>query len=307
MSFDTPILLIVFNRPEKTRRLFEIIKKIKPKKLFVSADGPREKQSDVVNCKNVRKIFDDIELECDVVKKFNIKNEGLKKNVKDSIDWFFSNVEKGIILEDDCLPSEDFFLFCGELLKMYETDERIMQINGTNLGIDFSTKISKSYFLSKLCHVWGWASWKRAWNKFDTELKDFEKLKNNKFLLKYYEDKKIYNWMMKYYDKLISREDNIWSTIWSYAIAKNNGFCITPTKNLVRNIGFDGSGTSGKSNIFNEFSKTQIYKINKIKHPSKLEYDFNFDKVCFYEKIYKIDPRASKINMFKYFFKKVFK
>ena len=89
MSFNTPILLIVFNRPEKTQNLFEIIKKIKPKRLFVSADGPREKQSDLVNCENVRKIFDNIEFDCDVVKKFNNKNEGLKKNVKNSIDWFF--------------------------------------------------------------------------------------------------------------------------------------------------------------------------------------------------------------------------
>ena len=110
--------------------------------------------------------------------------------------------------------------------------------------------------------------------------------------------------MIKYYDTLINGEDNIWSTTWSYAIAKNNGLCITPTKNLVKNIGFDGSGTSGKSQIFNEFSKTQTYKINKILHPSILEYDFNFDKLCFYEKIYKIDPRASKLNMVKYLFKK---
>ena len=84
----------------------------------------------------------------------------------------------------------------------------------------------------------------------------------------------------------------------------NNGLCITPTKNLVKNIGFDGSGTSGKSRIFNEFSRTQTYRINKIIHPSILKYDFNFDKFCFYEKIYKIDPRASKLNMVKYFFKK---
>ncbi len=306
MSFDTPILLIVFNRPEKTQKLFDIIKKLKPKKLFVAADGPRDKETDIYNCREVRKIFDDIEFNCDIHKRFNIKNDGLKKNVKNSIDWFFSKVEKGIILEDDCMPSLSFFNFCQELLDRYEKNEKIMQINGTNLGIDYSKKVKETYFFSKLNHVWGWASWRRAWNKFDHDFSNFLENESKNYIKEYYENDQIYEWMKVYFEKAIDKTDNIWSTYWSYSIFKNDGICITPVKNLVQNIGFDGSGTSGKSEIFKEFSDTKIHELSIIVHPKKPFFDINNDRYMFEKKIKKIDPRASILKKIKEKIKKFF-
>ena len=306
MSFDIPILLIVFNRPDKTRNLFEIIKKVKPKKLYVSYDGPRANYpKDFIFCKEVKKIFEDINWDCQVKNKENEKNIGCKKNVVDSISWFFSEIDMGIILEDDCYPAKSFFKYCKILLEKYKNDQQIMQINGTNLGINYSKTNQHSYFASKLNHVWGWATWRRAWKNFDTNMTDYQILKEKGDFQNYYEDKKIYHWMLKYYENIICGKDNIWSTIWSFAILKKNGLCITPTKNLVRNIGFDGSGTSGKSEIFKKYSDTEIHEIDQLIHPENLIYDLSNDQLAFNEKIDKIDPRSSSINKIKIYIKNI--
>ena len=99
--------------------------------------------------------------------------------------------------------------------------------------------------------------------------------------------------MVKYFDKSQSGKDNIWSINWAYSILKNNGLCITPSKNLVQNIGFDGSGTSVKDKTFIKFSKTDINEIGKIKHPKKINYNLKNDLLAYDRKISKIDPRAN--------------
>jgi len=198
MSFSTPLLLIVFNRPDKTKKLLKILEEIKPKKLYVSADGPRVNSAkDKQLCFEVRELFKHIKWECDINLKFSEINLSCKKNVVESINWFFSEVDMGIILEDDCYPTKSFFTFCKILLEKYKNEEQIMQINGTNLGINYSKTNQHSYFASKLNHVWGWATWRRAWKNFDTNMSDYQILKEKGDLQNYYQDKKIYDWMVK--------------------------------------------------------------------------------------------------------------
>ena len=294
MEFNTPILLIFFNRPDKTKKILEIIENLDAKNIFISADGPRDKFSeDRICCAKVKNLIEEFSKGKNVKVKINTYNQGLKKNIINSISWFFSNVEKGIIIEDDCIPSLSFFDFCQNLLNKYETNDQIMQINGTNLGVDYSGIIEESYFFSKLNHVWGWATWKRSWVHFDNEFKDYKYLKKNNSFNKYYVNNKITNWMVKYFDKSQSGKDNIWSINWAYSILKNNGLCITPSKNLVQNIGFDGSGTSVKDKTFIKFSKTDINEIGKIKHPKKINYNLKNDLLAYDRKISKIDPRAN--------------
>jgi len=311
MSFETPILLIIFNRPDKTKLLFEKIKLIKPKKLFVSADGPRKNNfNDEKLCEETRSIVKKINWECDYKFKFSETNLSCKTNVIESINWFFSINDKGIILEDDCIPVNSFFEFCEMLLKKYKNNQEIMQINGSNLGMDFSDLIQETYYFSKLNHTWGWATWKRAWDHFDPDLKDYFLAKKKGQILEYYKDLEISNWMNAYYDKIINFEDKIWSTNWSYSIMKNNGLCISPTINLVNNIGFDGSGTSGMAKKFSKFSSNSNDEITKYIFPKDIKYNLKYDQKLFYEKIKSIDPRASKLNIFKKLFsifKKKFK
>ena len=306
MSYNTPILFLVFNRPEKTQIIFDIIKKLKPKKLYISADGPRKNRiKDNLLCDQVRSIVKNIDWNCDHNFRFNDINQGCKVNVIKSIDWFFSNNEKGIILEDDCIPSESFFVFCEKLLERYNNNHKIMQINGFNGGLNFNSLIKDSYYYSKLNHTWGWASWKRAWNKFDKNFLEYDKYKNK--INNYYIDNGISSWMKVYLDKAFKNQDNIWSSNWSFSILKENGLCITPSVNLVRNIGFDTSATSGKSEIFKKFSNAKEFEFTNIIYPNEVKFNLKLDRITFNQVIKKIDPRASKfyylLNIIKNFFK----
>lgn len=170
-SFNVPILFIIFNRPETTKAVFHEIRKNQPFQLFVAADGPRrEIFEDIENCRKVREIIQLIDWECNVQTLFRDENLGCKIAVSSAIDWFFSQVDEGIILEDDCLPDQSFFPFCQELLEKYRYDAKIMMIGGSNFQFN-KNKFEYSYYFSRYFHIWGWASWKRAWQFYDVEMK----------------------------------------------------------------------------------------------------------------------------------------
>ena len=307
MEFQTPILLIVFNRPEKTQKLFEIIKKIKPKYFYVSGDGPRQNNNnDIILCNQVRDIFKKIDWNCKFKHQFKNKNLSLKKNVIESINWFFNDVSKGIILEDDCIPSKNFFSFCEILLNKYESNTKIMQINGSNGGLNYENVNQSSYFFSKINSTWGWATWRRAWECFDNNFENYEKNFMKKKIFDYYEDKEIANWMMKYFDKSYHNIDNIWSTNWAYTILKNDGLCISPLENLVENIGFDKTATSSNAEKFSNYRSQAIESFYIKNFADKVKYNKLNDQKYFYELISKIDPRArtSLLNKILNFFQK---
>tara|TARA_B100001057_G_scaffold500955_1_gene619175 strand:- start:15100 stop:16038 length:939 start_codon:yes stop_codon:yes gene_type:complete len=306
MKFDIPILLIVFNRPDKTKKILQILEKLEPKYLFISADGPRKKnKNDVFLCEEVKQIVSKINWECQLKTQFNKDNLSLKKNVIQSINWFFNNVEHGIILEDDCLPSLNFFDFCEKLLKKYQFDEKIMQINGSNGGLDYQNTNDASYFFSKINTTWGWASWKRAWDKFDGNFEDYKLYEKKNKILNYYEDQEISDWMKAYFEKSLKNVDNIWSTNWAYTILKNDGLCISPIKNLVENIGFDKSATSSNADHFLPYRKKIDESFEIKKYADKIEYFKKNDQNYFYNLIKKIDPRADR-NSFKNRIKRIF-
>tara|TARA_Y100001970_G_scaffold293734_1_gene442726 strand:- start:6842 stop:7771 length:930 start_codon:yes stop_codon:yes gene_type:complete len=295
MNFDVPILLIVFNRPDKTKKILKILEFIKPKYLFVSADGPRKNnKNDAILCEEVKQLVNKISWDCELKKKYSKENLSLKQNVIHSINWFFNNVEQGIILEDDCLPSLNFFDFCEKLLKKYRYDEKIMQINGSNGGLNYDDTNNASYFFSKINTTWGWASWKRAWDKFDENFENYKLNEEKGKILNYYEDPEICNWMKAYFEKSLNNVDNIWSTNWAYTILKNDALCISPIKNLVENIGFDKSATSGNADHFLPYRKKIDENFTLKKYAKEIKYFKKNDQNYFYNLIKKIDPRASK-------------
>ena len=166
-SLNTPILFLIFNRPQSTKMVFEQIRAARPKQLFVAADGPRPfKNGEYEICKEVRRIATEVNWECELKTFFRDVNIGCGKAPFDAITWFFENVDEGIILEDDCLPGKNFFIFCQVMLEKYKNDEKIQSISGTNLLQDYDTGDS-SYFFSFHSGIWGWATWKRAWMKND--------------------------------------------------------------------------------------------------------------------------------------------
>ena len=234
-ALTTPVLFIVFNRLDTTKQVFEEIKKAKPQKLFIAADGPRNFQeknkTDVVR----KYILENINWKCEVKTLFREKNLGCKYAVAGAIDWFFENVEQGIILEDDCLPSQSFFIFCQDMLERYKTDQRIMHISGTN--VESISKIYQDYFFAINFNVWGWATWKRAWKLYDINVtnwprflkekrsKDFALGFCNKYLLE------------RQFNKMYNKKQDTWDYQWWFSCITNSGLAIISKRNLITNIG----------------------------------------------------------------------
>ena len=161
-----PVLLIIFNRPDTTARVFEAIRAARPTELYIAADAPRENRSeDKRLCEEAKKITEKIDWPCEVHRLYQEKNLGCKRGPIASITWFFENVEAGIILEDDCVPHPSFFAFCSELLEKYADDKRIMHVSGNNFQFG-KMRGDASYFFSEYTLSWGWATWRRAWQRF---------------------------------------------------------------------------------------------------------------------------------------------
>ena len=167
----SPILFLIFNRPETTKKVFSAIKEVQPPRLYIAADGPRSEQPDEADhCELARTIATKVDWDCEVKTLFRDQNLGIRIAVSQAIDWFFEQEPEGIILEDDCLPDQSFFWFCKELLEKYRNDTRIMHIGGTNFQFG-KNRTNYSYYFSRYAHIWGWASWRRAWEYYDEKLK----------------------------------------------------------------------------------------------------------------------------------------
>lgn len=271
-SFKTPILLLVYNRPKTTELVFNEIRRIKPSKLFISSDGPKN-DKDVINCNKVRDIIKQIDWDCDVKTLFNDKNLGCKIAVTNAIDWFFENVENGIILEDDCLPSQSFFWYCQELLYKYELDERIMLISGFNKQEYWNPK-KYDYFFSNLGGIWGWASWRRAWQYNDPDMSMLDKCIDEDYLV-YLLGNKVGKKRAK---DLLNAPKTSWAYPWGLSRHINNGLACVPSKNLIKNIGFNNDATHTNSKSFMENINSHDLEL-PIKHNPIMIPDRKYDEL----------------------------
>jgi hypothetical protein len=240
----TPVLLMGFNRPDHTRAVLAAIRKAAPTRLFVALDGPRAgDREDADKCRKVRDIFRDVGWNCEIHTLFRDANLGCRCAPSDAINWFFSNVEEGIILEDDCVPDPSFFRFCEELLARYRKDERIMMISGDNFQLSKSVA-RDSYYFTRYTHIWGWASWRRAWAHCDMRMSDWPCFREKGFLLKMLGDKKEAAYWTKRFDRYYAGKISAWSYAWLFACWSRGALNILPSVNLVSNIGFGDNSTN---------------------------------------------------------------
>ena len=283
MKLSAPILLLIFNRPDTTKRVFDAIRRARPSRLFVAADGPRDGRPDEKDrCAQTRKIVvQSVDWDCEVEQLFREKNLGCKKAVSSAIDWFFENVEEGIILEDDCLPSQSFFGYCQELLEYYRNDTRVMQICGSNLLKEWD-RSSYSYLFSNYGPIWGWASWRRAWEHYDVGMRLWPEIRENKFYLDFCQSAEEANYRLDLYDKVYGWEVDTWDYQWGFAKMINNGLSITPRVNMVKNIGFGADATHCNNN--SPFANIEMHEITlPLSHPQYVlrdkRYDMNYNKL----------------------------
>lgn len=265
---QTPLLLLWFNRPHLARQVLDRLRTVQPSRLFIAIDGPRTSHpADTRNVADCVSLLDEIDWPCTVITRISPHNQGCKYGVSTAVNWFFEQADEGIILEDDCLPNPTFFSYCADLLDRYRYDERVVHISGANLygGLPFGPD---SYFFSPVPHVWGWASWRRAWQSYDVTMAGFPD-----FVARGGIDAVITNkrsarfWQRIMLTTYRGTLDN-WDHQWVWAIWQQNGLCITPNQNLITNIGYGPDATH--TTIHASIANLPTIPMPTINHPNQL-------------------------------------
>lgn len=240
---STPVALFLFNRPETTVQVFEAIRCARPPKLLVVADGPRPGiPGEAGRCAAARAVIEHVDWPCDVLTNWSDANLGCKRRVSSGLDWVFETVPEAIVLEDDCLPHTTFFRFCEELLERFRDDTRIAQISGNNF--QFGRKRSMdSYYFSRYTHIWGWASWRRAWRNYDITMALWPEIRDGGWLADWLGDFLAVEYWTAIFDKTHRGEINTWDYQFLFSNWVQGALCILPAVNLVTNIGFGTDST----------------------------------------------------------------
>jgi predicted O-linked N-acetylglucosamine transferase (SPINDLY family)/cephalosporin hydroxylase/glycosyltransferase involved in cell wall biosynthesis len=241
-QLNTPVVFIIFNRPQTTQKVFEVIRQVQPPKLFVIADGTRSQHpEDLQKCAATREIINQVDWDCEVFKNYSEINLGCRQRVSSGLSWVFQQVEEAIILEDDCLPHPSFFRFCEELLAKYRHTENIFVISGNNFQF-CQKRTSNSYYFSRYNHLWGWATWRRAWQHYDDTMKQWPTAKQNNLLSQVFSTPEaIQYWSSRFQANY--NGFNSWGYAWTFACWYHRGLTILPAVNLVSNIGFGVEAT----------------------------------------------------------------
>jgi hypothetical protein len=237
-NLDVPVLLVIYRRTVLTQRVFEVIAKARPRRLFVAADGPAT-AADRDACELTRAVVQHVDWDCDVRRDFSDHNLGLDGRMTSALDWVFGGEETAIVLEDDCLPDARFFGFCAELLDRYEHDSRVMHISGECYRN--GREGDCSYFFSKYPLVWGWATWRRAWARFDPKISTWPRFERQPEARALFDgaDERAY-WLStfaRYHEDAAAGRTASWDYAWYFA-CMTNGLSIHPAVNLVSNIGY---------------------------------------------------------------------
>lgn len=291
----SPILLITFNRPELTKRVFEMIRLAQPEVLYIACDAARAEKGhdEQKKVQEVKKIINKIDWPCKVQYKIAEKNLGCGKSVSQAIDWAFENEDRLTILEDDCVPHIDFFRYCDELLELYKDDQRIGCVGGTSLLAPLGDQVVKNYefsfYFSRVLCVWGWATWKRVWQNYSFKLTDWPQIKKQGLLESYWVSGRNYDHVTAHLEMILDGQVDSWDFQLVISLALQNQLVIYPKYNLVENIG------AGKDAHHNKL----VTKLNNIKthdmdwplmHPkytvNQGHFDFLIEKSYTHHKIF---------------------
>lgn len=239
---QTPLLFLIFNRPEISVRVFKAIRDVRPTTLYIAADGPRsDRTAERKLCEETRQlVLDLIDWPCQVKTLFRAENLGCQQAISEAISWFFSHEEKGIILEDDCLPGQEFFCFCEIMLEKYQDHPEVGMINGVSyfFGQDYS---APSYFFSTYFSIWGWATWRNKWALYQNKLEGWENNRKPTWLTSILKDKNLIYFFTLLFDKMSEGHVDTWDINWVYTLLSHRQLAVTPNKNLISNIGLSGT------------------------------------------------------------------
>jgi len=297
---NAPVLLIIFNRPDTTKQVFEAIRRAKPAKLYVSADAPRPgNEKDAVGCQKAREIVKNVDWECDVQYRFLDQNLGCGYGPATAISWAFETEDRLIVLEDDCVPSMPFFSFCNHCLEKYVDDERVWLVSGRSHHEESEHFQEQDYLFSHYGHGGGWATWKRCWAHFDMDMGKWDQFYQVGGFLNTFLSKTEGQFFNKLFVKLTADKtlsDHAWDYQYLLAIHINNGLSITPSKNLIENIGYIGTH-SNTIQKYHSLKASEAYVVQR--EPSLVianrEYDLMHFKSHMYYPISLIPKAINKL------------
>lgn len=271
-----PVLILAFNRPANVRRVIDALRLVKPKQLFFAVDGERPSHpDDASNCRAVRALTTEIDWPCEVKTFFRESNRGCKYAPPEAITWFFSHVEAGVILEDDCVPTPDFLHFADEMLERYRLAPNVGVIGGNNCH-GFQSDKSASYFFSRYAPIWGWATWRRAWSAYDVDMAPYVK-RLDEIHNRLGHSRRFRKHWWKYVD-YVRKGGNTWDVQWWMALFANNLLAVCPKCNLVANIGFAAESTHTSFEYGSErYSKTGRLDF-PLTHPQAIQEDADADR-----------------------------
>lgn len=271
-SYNIPILFIIFKRKDTALQVVDAIAKIKPKKLYISQDGPKNRKEEKDVLETRKAVLSRINWDCELTVWVHKKNLGLRGHIPQAFDKFFKKEECGIYLEDDTLPSEDFFYFEQQLLEKYKNNQKIFSINGTNFYPE-RVKPKYSYYLSKIGDIWGFGLWRRSWKLYNGNLKDFSNLSKSLKYNSYFFSYKYKFYLESFWKAIFKRKLDSWAMQMVFAAVKNNMYFIAPKVNMVNNIGV----ANRASNLSLQLYFKKYGNPFPIKHPKKLIYNDEYD------------------------------
>ena len=278
-QLKTPVAYIIFNRPRHTRETFAAIRAQRPETLLIIADGPREGHpTDAERCRETREIVEQIDWPCRVLQNYAQQNMGCKKRVSSGLDWVFEQVERAIIIEDDCLPNDDFFVFCDTLLDRYEHDERVWVVTGNNFQRG-QKRGDAAYYFSKYNHCWGWATWRRAWQHYRVDMPFWPEWGTtadwrHKSLDSV--ERKVWSGFL---DRVKNGEIDTWDYQWTACAWYYGGLTATPNANLVTNLGFGPDATHTVATGDQEGLPAQA--LGSLTHLTEIKQDRSADRFVF--------------------------
>jgi hypothetical protein len=283
---DAPVLLVIYKRPDLTRRALEAIAAAGPSRVFVAADGPRT-SSDAEACRATRAVIDEFESRLNIVRDFAGQNLGCGIRVHTAITWAFTMTEDLIILEDDCLPNGSFFQFCNAMLDRYRADQRVMHISGDNFVGPLASG-PHSYYFSKYTHAWGWATWRRAWRHFDWTMAGWPGLRHSGLVESWCADPYEQRYWTKIFDSMHGGVPDVWDYMWMFACWSQAGLSILPGRNLIRNDGWGADATHTVSPI----AMPPVQELELIAHPPHVVRNVTADAITFDRNFGGADMRA---------------
>ena len=301
----TSILLIIFNRLETTIQVFNSIRKYKPLRLYIAADGPRnELIGEKEACNEVREwVLAHVDWGCEVKTLFRSENLGCGKAPSEAISWFFENENEGIILEDDCIAHPDFFTYCEQMLEYYRNNLSISIISGCNFDLKKQYCTENSYFYSVFPYTWGWATWKRNWEEYDYNISEWKNFNQMKFLKWVFREKKYRLAWKKILDNLaMNDQKGIWDYQFFFQCFKRRQLSIVPSVNLIKNVGTGELATHTTTE--NPLMNIELESLDfPLLHPVQLERNFRYD-VFLQEINYGVVEQISLIKKIKRFIKR---